>query len=240
MSFTATEEQSASPALLNEYKQWKAMGAGGVSFDWTGFMFCKSVEKTIARSDTTNIELYNSPERYASGWKEATEAQKKAAQRSFLKEPLPERDGPRVRALKFVLPQRERPEDYPQPQDVREAYLAAFDKLIENPDTRWATSKLEKRGIALFMEESMPLSPLVALSQREICHIHGTDLSAHVTLSFPDATEVIVKGWGERHRLSGTDRLHLGYTMVFVPNNVRETEVLARILQAGVDYMKSG
>ncbi|KAF7197225.1 hypothetical protein HII31_01650 [Pseudocercospora fuligena] len=239
MSYTATEERSASPGLLNEYKQWKAMGAGGVSHDWTGFMLCKGVETTIARSDTTNVEIYKSPEINAPGWKEATESQKQAAQKSFSKEPLPEREGPRVRALKFVFPQRERPEDHPQPQDVREAYLAAFDKLIENSGTEWGTSKLEKRGTALFMKESLPLSPLAVPSQGEICHIHGTDLSGHVTLSFPDAKEVIEKGWGERHRLSGTSRLHLGYTMVFVPNNVRETEVLAKILQAGVDYMKS-
>lgn len=65
-------------------------------------------------------------------------------------------------------------------------------------------------------------------------------MSGHVTLSFADAEEVIAKGWGERHRLSGTDWIHLGYTMVYVPRTVGETEVLCRIFKAGVDFMKSG
>lgn len=60
-----------------------------------------------------------------------------------------------------------------------------------------------------------------------------------MTLSFADAEEVIVKGWGERHRLSGTDLIHLGYTMVYVPRSVAETEVLQRIFQAGVEFMKA-
>lgn len=240
MSNTATEEAFASPELANEYRQWKAMGAGGVSFDWGGFMLCKSIEKTMARSDTTDLSLYDDPDRYVDGWNEATDSQRAAARKSFLKNPLPEREGPRVRALKFVLPQRERRADQPQPLEVKNAYLAAFDKLGENSGTEYATSKLEKRGNALFIKENLPLTPLAALGKREICHIHGTDLSGHVTLSFADAKEVIQKGWGERHRLSGTERLHLGYTMVFVPNTVQETEVLTRIFQAGVDYMTSG
>lgn len=65
-------------------------------------------------------------------------------------------------------------------------------------------------------------------------------MSGHVTLSFADAAEVIAKGWGERHRLSGTEWIHLGYTMVYVPRSVEEVETFIRIFQAGVDYMKSG
>ena len=65
-------------------------------------------------------------------------------------------------------------------------------------------------------------------------------MSGHVTLSFADAQEVIAKGWGERHRLSGTDWIHLGYTMVYVPRTVEEAEVICRIFQAGIDFMRSG
>lgn len=121
------------------------------------------------------------------------------------------------------------------------AYLESFNRLGEiNTDTEWKTSILEKHGQALFVKDSVPLSPLVAPASQEICHIHGTDLSGHVTLSFVDAAEVISKGWGERHRLSGTDWVHLGFTMLYVPNTVEETEILINIFQAGIDYMKSG
>ena len=64
-------------------------------------------------------------------------------------------------------------------------------------------------------------------------------MSGHVTLSFADAEEVISKGWGERHRLSGTDWIHLGYTMVYVPCSVEETEVFGKIFQAWIDFMNS-
>jgi hypothetical protein len=65
-------------------------------------------------------------------------------------------------------------------------------------------------------------------------------MSGHVTLSFADAQEVIAKSWGEKHRLSGTDWIYLGYAKVYVPTAVEGTEILYRIFQAGVDYMRSG
>lgn len=204
-------------------------------------MSCKAAEKTMAFDDTLTLSLYRDPKKYATGWKQATDTQRAAAQRSFLKVPLPPRPGPRARAKKFVYPQRERDAAEIQDPEVKAAYLAAFQTLGDtNTDTEWKTSALEKHGTALFTKRSIPLSPISNPTQREICHIHGTDLSGHVTLSFPDAEEVIAKGWGERHRLSGTDWIHLGYTMVYVPNTVEETEVLKNIFQAGVDFMKSG
>ncbi|KAK6949633.1 hypothetical protein Daesc_009716 [Daldinia eschscholtzii] len=197
---------------MEDYRQWKAMGQGGTSLDWTGYMSQVSAAETQAFGADETIEpgFYDDPEKRATGWKKATEQQKANSLKSFLKETLP-------------------------------AYLESFNRLGEiNTDTEWKTSILEKHGQALFVKDSVPLSPLVAPASREICHIHGTDLSGHVTLSFVDAAEVISKGWGERHRLSGTDWVHLGFTMLYVPNTVEETEILINIFQAGIDYMKSG
>lgn len=229
----------ASMGLREEYKQWKAMGQGGTSMSWSGFMSNKAAEKTMAFEDTLTSDVYQNPSKYATGWDKATPAQRAAAQVSYLKEPLPVREGPRVRAKKFVFPQRERNAADPQDETIKAAYQEAF-KALANADTEWKTSVLEKHGTALFLRESLPLSPLAGPAQREICHIHGTDMSGHVTLSFADAQEVITKGWGERHRLSGTSWIHLGYTMVYVPNNLEEVQVFAKIFQAGVDYMKTG
>lgn len=203
-------------------------------------MFVKNAE-TVAFSDTLTPDLYAQPEKYANGWDKATDAQRAAAQKLFLKEALPLRAGPRSRAKYFIIPQRERNADEHQDPAVKQAYQAMFDNMTEiNSDTEWKTSVLERRGKALFLTESVPLSPIAGLTQREICHIHGSDLSGHVTLSFPDAKEVIEKGWGERHRMSGTGRLPLGYTMVYVPRSVEEVDVFAKIFQAGVEFMKSG
>ena len=90
----------------------------------------------------------------------------------------------------------------------------------------------------MFVKSSDRESPLTAPCKGEICHIHTSDKSAHVTLSFADAEEVIAKGWGERHRLSGTECIHLGYTMVYVPRSVKETEVMGKIFQPSIDYMR--
>lgn len=242
MGSMTSSEAEASPALLEEYRQWRALGAGGIAFDWNGFMFCKNAAVTIARNDTTSLALYDSPALYAKGWKEATTEQRKAAQTSFLSEPLPQRAGPRARAKPFVFPQREKNEGEPMDEVVREAYQAAFDRLGDvNSKLEWKTSVLEKHGPALFLADSLfPVTSLASYTKGEIAHIHLTDLSGHVTLSFADAREVVGKGWGERHRLSGTDWLHLGYTMVFVPRSVEEVGVYERIYQAGIEYMKSG
>ena len=242
MGSMTSSEAEAPPALLEEYRQWRALGAGGIAFDWNGFMFCKNAAATIARNDTTSLALYDSPELYAKGWKEATEAQRKAAQTSFLKERLPEREGPRAKAKPFVFPQREKNEGEPMDEEVRQAYQTTFDNLSStNSGLVWKTSILEKHGPALFLSDSLlPVTPLASYTKGEIAHIHLTDLSGHVTLSFADAREVIEKGWGERHKLSGTDWLHLGYTMVFVPRNLEEVEVYGKIYQAGIEFMKSG
>lgn len=231
--------EKASMGLRDEFEQWKAMGQGGISRDWKGFMTNKTVEKTMAYEDTLTPDLYTKPSKYAPGWEKATAAQKEAAYKSYLKEPLPVREGPRVRAKKFVVPQRERNAADPRNETVKAAYQAAFERLA-NTNTEWRTSVLEKQGTALFLNNSQTPSPIVEASKREICHIHETDMSGHVTLSFADAQEVIAKGWGERHRLSGTSWLPLGYTMVYVPNNVEEVEVLAKIFQAAVSYFMSG
>ncbi|KAI1392997.1 uncharacterized protein F4822DRAFT_392797 [Hypoxylon trugodes] len=230
-------------SMMEGYKEWKAMGEGGTSHSWAGYMSQLSAEKTMAfgADETIKPNFYDRPEKLAAGWRKATDEQKNNARKSFLGE-LPVRPGPRARAKRFVYPQRERNAADPLDEAVKHAYLDSFNALGDTNAqfTEWKTSALEKHGQALFLKRSILLTPLAGPTSREICHIHGTDMSGHVTLSFKDAEEVISKGWGERHRLSGTDWIHLGYTMLYVPNTVEETQILTRIYQAGIDYMKSG
>lgn len=101
----ATSEDAT---MMHDYEEWKGMGEGGTSYTWAGYLSNLNAEKTIAFSDTLTPALYRNPERYAAGWLKASSAQKTAASTSFLKERLPEREGPRSRAKKFVFPQRER------------------------------------------------------------------------------------------------------------------------------------
>ncbi|KAI8624215.1 hypothetical protein F5Y19DRAFT_491186 [Xylariaceae sp. FL1651] len=55
------------------------------------------------------------------------------------------------------------------------------------------------------------------LAPGEIAHVHPEG-SAHVSLSLVDAAEVVRRGWGERHKLSGVrDLLPWGYVLVYAP-----------------------
>lgn len=94
-------------------------------------------------------------------------------------------------------------------------------------------------GQAIFLKTPSQAPTLNARLQGEICHIHESDMSAHVVLSIRDAKEVVAKGWGERHRITGTAIIPLGYTLLYLPRNLEEIEVIAGILEAGVEYAKS-
>ncbi len=62
---------------------------------------------------------------------------------------------------------------------------------------------MERRGSGIFLSD-VRISPAVAVANRgEIAHFHASDCSGHVTISHADSIEVIQKGWGERHGLSG-------------------------------------
>jgi hypothetical protein len=239
---STTARRNASQAMQRDFEAWLALGDGGVSPTWAGFISSINAEKAIVLPDTLSLGPYERPESYATGWAKATPAQRIQSCAPFFTEPLPMRDGPRARAKNYVFPQRERNADDPLEQEIREAYMICFHQLgIDNAaTTEWHTSVLDGNGNALFLNPKIPLNPVAGPGRGEICHLHALDMSGHVTLSFADAKEVIEKGWGERHRLCGTDQIHLGYTMIYVPRSVEEVEVFGRILQAGVDFMKSG
>ena len=91
----------------------------------------------------------------------------------------------------------------------------------------------------MFLKEQYALPSLIAKCGREVAHIHGSDMSSHLLLSLPDAKEVIARGWGERHRLSGSALVPLGYTMLYSPRKVEEVGVLTAIFEGGIEYAKS-
>lgn len=91
------------------------------------------------------------------------------------------------------------------------------------------------------LKPSIPLPSWVGRGiKNEIAHMHITaEGSSHVTLSLADAEEVMTKGWGERHKLSGKG-LPWGYVLLYAPRNEEEITVLGRLLRAGVRFISAG
>lgn len=109
-------------ATMQGFKAWKAMGVGGTSYSWGGYMSAVNAQRTMAygADDTIKPDFYSDPQNNAVGWSIATEAQRANATKSFLQTALPQRQGPHARAKPFVFPQRERNADEPQDPAVKE------------------------------------------------------------------------------------------------------------------------
>ena len=122
-----------------------------------------------------------------------------------------------------------------------QTYLDAYHQLVEAQaaELEWKTSVFEKRGQAIFLRQSIKVPSLISIGQGEVGHMHKSDLSGHVVLSYADAKQVIERGWGERHLLSGTRVLPLNYTLLYAPRNIGEVEVFLQIFQASIEYCKS-
>lgn len=90
----------------------------------------------------------------------------------------------------------------------------------------------------MFLADTYDLPNPLAYARRELAHLHDSDISGHILLSFGDAREVLSKGWGERHRVAGTIA-PLGYMIIYQPRNMKEVEIFLEILKASIAYGKS-
>ena len=97
-------------------------------------------------------------------------------------------------------------------------------------------SVLERRGDAIFAADTIKTPTVAARSRGEITHIHESEGSAHAMLSYADCREVIRKGWGERHPLSGSI-IPLGYIFLYAPESDADIEVVKSIMNAAISFM---
>lgn len=109
---------------------------------------------------------------------------------------LPYRAGPRP-IVAGIAPQRQLDQ-----QGSRRCYFAlrrAMERLSTQNPTKFGTERscLEKHGLALFARH-----PLQTNCQGEICHVHDSDHSMHMSLHPDDIKEILQKGWGQRHPLA--------------------------------------
>ena len=108
------------------------------------------------------------------------------------------------------------------PEDLRRTLVRRAAAL---PGVAVAPSCVSVPGACAFhLAEHLARGPAPAFQcGREFAHVHPVDGSLHLTLPVRVHREVVEKGWGEPHPLSGT-------MLVFGPRRPRELEVVWQIL----------
>ena len=92
----------------DDYRAWLAVGPGGRVQSIRGYWQNVYLAALYAGNDTQGLQMYDNPKKYEVGWGTLSDAEKEKAFRTFLQGPLPQRPGPRVKALHFNVPQREK------------------------------------------------------------------------------------------------------------------------------------
>ncbi|KAI0839125.1 hypothetical protein F5Y06DRAFT_28158 [Hypoxylon sp. FL0890] len=245
----------AAPLLayaISCYRQWLAIGKGGVPYNFLGWLAQSSLH-LIARSDTQRPvpKSFKRVEDVAALYGPA--GGKSYFSSGFT---LETRKGETPVVPGFVAPQRQT-SDVPSGGMIgREtAFLSAL--AHKNPVVfELQTSTLEgpphkalwlRPGQTLTEEEKRAEEKFhVRLgygSKGEWAHVHGEG-SAHVTLSPVDAAAVIEKGWGRRHPLSGVGgrwaRAPWGYVFLYAPRDEAEWGVWREIVLASARYVAEG
>ncbi|KAI0151561.1 hypothetical protein GGR57DRAFT_503833 [Xylariaceae sp. FL1272] len=203
------------------YQSWYALGEGGIPRTVGGWLFNVSAH-LIARRDTRAV-----PAPYETKLSVVDEEKYgKETHVSFLPScRLPQRVGDRPTVPTTVVPQRQTSAAASAGMvDRQDAFLRAL--AGANPHVfRIAPSRLESKAYeALWLVDpatetvdSARVKWFSGLAPGEIAHVHGEG-SAHLYLSLTDAAEMVRKGWGERHKLSGVrDILPWSYVMVYAP-----------------------
>ncbi|CUS11980.1 unnamed protein product [Tuber aestivum] len=214
------------PVVRRDYQAYLSLGPGGVPHDARGWLLANLL-RPFGR-ETMSITVYG------------------GASAGVLKD-ISRRPGGRPRTGKHPIPHRQT-SDLGTSETRRVANEIAMSKRSHELLARLrernlelveiATSVLERRGPALFIHRNIPSPHKVAEStRREIGHVHDSDGSLHLVLSPADCAEVIGKGWGERHPLSGSRLLPSQYLLVYAPRDESEVHVIETILKAAIGYM---
>lgn len=186
------------------------------------------------RADPFTVKPYDDP-------KEIAKCGRDVGKRSFLKEKLPEREGPRPSILKFMAPNRQTSQT--TGEEMHKLLAKAIDELVTTHSAHVVvkTSVLEKSGDALLLSDNIATPHTIAKkTKREIAHVHtgvgSGDYSLHLCLSPTDCKQVITKQWGERMTLAGT-LMPQEYLIIYTPRTEEEVAVVKAIVDAAIAFM---
>lgn len=111
---------------------------------------------------------------------------------------------------------------------------ALFERIRALPGVSVGKSLVSVPGARAFhLDDALARGPKDAFQRgREFAHIHPAhDGSLHVALPRDVYDEVLARGWGEPHPISGT-------MMIFGPRDAEELEIVFGIVRASYDYAR--
>lgn len=219
--------------LRRNYRAFMALGPGGLPYGVRGWLMAL-VLRLFARATTSTGEYDRDADK--STWLDDRAA-------------LPPRTGPRPDPGFHVVPARQL--DQVPSREMFAKLDALFERIVKlNPDLlELARSPHEKMHDGILVKQSAPAQhSVLQAGLREVGHIHPSDHSVHVILAPQDCKFVIEKGWGERHRLSGSRPLHAlpvppeaklpkEYIWIYAPRDEQELAVMEKILVAAARFM---
>lgn len=215
---------AAAAWVVKDYREWKALGKGGVPYNFYGWMLVTWLRLETRETLSTG--------QYADRIGGPEDSVRLPAQ--------PQREGARPRMGKHPVPHRQL-DQKPEDGEARKLLDQVFDRFVDGNGTyvRYTKSFYEKRNDAVTLLEGARARRLARLSQGEVAHIHPGDGSMHMIFSPSDAKQVIDKGWGERHPLAGVAKRGMPdtYLMIYTPRNAAEVAVVKALLRAAVEHM---
>ncbi|KAG0651235.1 hypothetical protein D0Z07_1882 [Hyphodiscus hymeniophilus] len=217
------------------YKNWLKIADTSLPRNIFGYVLVVCLK--LLKSDSFTLKPYDDP-------KEIAKCGIDIGKRSFLKEKLPERNGPRPSILKFIAPNRQTSQK--ADEAMHKLLAKALDNLVAEHSAHVVvkTSTLEKSGDALFIHDNIITPHQIAKkTKREIAHVHtganSGDYSLHLCLSPTDCKEVISKQWGERMGLAGT-LVPQEYLLIYTPRTEEEVAVVKNIVESSIMFMTGG
>ncbi|KAM0332265.1 hypothetical protein ACHAQA_002541 [Verticillium albo-atrum] len=229
----------AVPILLlihNDYNNFIGLGPGGTPATFQGYARIAWLRLWVLRDPFTPPDPDPTPGRLPSRGRlligGGTSSSSSSAQT-----PLPYRPGPRP-VVAGIAPQRQLDQHGAKPQ--YRALRRTLEHLALARPARFGTARscLEKHGLGLFARH-----PVNVTCNGEVCHVHDSEHSLHMTLHPDDIAEVLLKGWGQRHPLArkgcwfGAMPVPEEFLMVYAPRDDQELQIVCRIIEAAIWYV---
>ncbi|KAI1334321.1 hypothetical protein F5Y15DRAFT_420957 [Xylariaceae sp. FL0016] len=234
------------------YRAWHALGGGGLPHNLRGWLM------NVAMHPLARRDVRVSPPPYEGDLEKlvAQDGTGTLGRSFFGREAVGEdavllsvpvrREGPRPTVPGTVAPQRQTDQTAtPAPFLARqEAFLSALARGHGGVFVQKASALESPAYQALWLDAAQLPGPLpeyfVKRAPGEWCHVHPEG-STHVYLSLVDAREVVWRGWGERHKLSGVKGwLGWGFVLVYAPRTETELAVWREIVMAGARFVSAG